>query len=214
MNALPAADGVSSQHSPRYLMTGRELTYDKHVRLEFGAYVQTHEEHSNDMRERTTGAICLGPTGNAQGGHWFMSLATGARISRHHWTELPMPAEAIQRVSQLGCAQNMPPTLTFADRHGHEMPQAVDDIHPEDLPDDSDEESYAPSDSEDDSTIHADTPSDASSDDDSSDDDSDDEDDDNGDEASRHMFLPPPNMDPTEPDDNPGPAPAPAPESP
>eukprot|EP00980_Cylindrotheca_fusiformis_P011485 scaffold2665_cov106-Cylindrotheca_fusiformis.AAC.1 len=38
--------------------------------------------------------------------------------------------------------------------------------------------------------------------------------DDNGDEASRHMFLPPPNMDPTEPDDNPGPAPAPALESP
>eukprot|EP00980_Cylindrotheca_fusiformis_P027522 scaffold20842_cov100-Cylindrotheca_fusiformis.AAC.1 len=96
------------------------------------------------------------------------------------------------------------------------MPQAVADIHPEDLPDDSDEESYAPSDSDDDSTTtHADTPSDASSDDDSSDDDSDDEDhDDNGDEASRHMFLPPPNMDPTEPDDNPGPAPAPALESP
>eukprot|EP00980_Cylindrotheca_fusiformis_P026169 scaffold15484_cov125-Cylindrotheca_fusiformis.AAC.1 len=152
LNALPAADGVSSQHSPRYLMTGRELTYDKHVRLEFGAYVQSHEEHSNDMRERTTGAICLGPT--------------------------------------------------------------VADIHPEDLPDDSDEESYAPSDSDDDSTIHADTPSDASSDDDSSDDDSDDEDDDNGDEASRHMFLPPPTMDPTEPDDHPGPAPAPALESP
>ena len=31
LNALPAKDGVSSTHSPRYLLTGRELEYSLHV---------------------------------------------------------------------------------------------------------------------------------------------------------------------------------------
>ena len=52
--------------------------FDKHAILEFGSYVQTHEEHTNDMSHCTLGAVCLGPTGNRQGGHWFMSLSSGA----------------------------------------------------------------------------------------------------------------------------------------
>jgi hypothetical protein len=72
------------------------------VHLEFGSYVQTHEEHSNDMRPRTFGAICLGPTGNEQGGHYFMSLMTRRRLYREAWTELPMSQEAIKRVNALG----------------------------------------------------------------------------------------------------------------
>ena len=71
LNAFPAANGVSSIHSPHFLLTGWELSFDKHAVLEFGSYVQTHEEPSNGMETRTMGAICLGPTGNAQGGHWF-----------------------------------------------------------------------------------------------------------------------------------------------
>ena len=47
-------------------MTGKELEYAKHVQLEFGEYVQTHEEHTNDMYDQTTGAIFLGPNGNNQ----------------------------------------------------------------------------------------------------------------------------------------------------
>jgi hypothetical protein len=70
------------------------------------------------MRPRTIGAICLGPSGNEQGGHYFMSLATGRRIIHDRWTELPMPKEAITRVNQLGHQPKMPKTLTFADRFG------------------------------------------------------------------------------------------------
>ena len=47
LNALPAKDGVSNNHSPRYLLTGAELNYENHVQIEFGKYVQTHEEHDN-----------------------------------------------------------------------------------------------------------------------------------------------------------------------
>ena len=88
-------DGVSSEHSPRFHLTGYELSYDTHAVLEFGAYVQTHEEHTDDMTQWTMGAICLGPPGNCQGGHWFMSLTSGACITRHQWTPLPMPQDAI-----------------------------------------------------------------------------------------------------------------------
>jgi hypothetical protein len=54
------------------------------------------------MLPRTIGAICLGPSGNEQGGHYFMSLSTGRRLLRDWWTELPMPHDAITRVGALG----------------------------------------------------------------------------------------------------------------
>ena len=115
LNAFPHAGGISDTLSPRYLLTGKHLDYCKHVWLEFGSYVQTHEEHTNDMLPRTIGTICLRPSGNEQGGHYFMSLMTGRHLLRDHWTELPMPHDAIARVGHLGHHQCMPKTLTFAD---------------------------------------------------------------------------------------------------
>jgi hypothetical protein len=115
LNAIPPTDGVSTTLSPRYIMTGQQLDYTKHVRSPLGAYAQVHEEHDNDMRPRTTGAICLGPTGNAQGTHFFLSLATGRLLRRPHWTELPTPADVVDRVSALGRAQGMPCNLSFTD---------------------------------------------------------------------------------------------------
>ena len=115
LNAVPPSDGASDTLSPHYLLTGKHLDYHKHVRLEFGVYVQTHKEHTNDMMPRTIGAICLGPSGNEQGRHYFMSLMTGWCLLCDQWTELPMPQDAIRRVGQLGRDQGMPKSLTFAD---------------------------------------------------------------------------------------------------
>lgn len=81
-NTLPYSR-IPYTMSPRYILIGKHIDYHKHVRLEFGAYVQTHEQHTNDMKARTTGAICLGPPGNNQGGHFFMLLTTGRRLHRH-----------------------------------------------------------------------------------------------------------------------------------
>ena len=99
MNAFPSQNGVSKIHSPRYIVTGKELSYNRHAQIEFGKYAQTHEQHDNTLAPRTMGAICLGPTGNTQGSHWFMSLTTGNKVSRNQWTELPMPDDAVQRVN-------------------------------------------------------------------------------------------------------------------
>ena len=51
LNAFRSRDGISSAHSPRYFMTGFELSFKLHAQIEFGAYVQTHEEHTNDMSQ-------------------------------------------------------------------------------------------------------------------------------------------------------------------
>ena len=163
LNAFPARDGVSSKHSPRYIMTGQELSYTHHVQLEFGEYVQTHEEHNNEMMERTLGAICLGPTGNQQGSHWFLSLSTGARIVRHRWTRLPLPREAIIRVNDFGRLQDMPLPLTFADRHGHELEDRLVEIDDDDT---SDAEYVPEDDSEDDSDTYSYDTNDSDDDDD------------------------------------------------
>ena len=170
LNALPARDGASPIHSPRYILTGRELEYPLHVRLEFGEYVQTHEQHGNRMTDRTVGAICLGPNGNSQGGHYFMCLSTGARITRDRWTDLPMPREVIHRVTELGRQQGMPATLTFADRHGQELEDRLVEVRD----DDSTQEAYDP---------YYDNESTHTGDDDLSYDTSDDEDEDDDDDG-------------------------------
>ena len=90
--------------------------------------MQTHEEHDSDMYERTVGAVCLGPTGNKQGGHYFMSLATRECLVRSRWTPLPMPCEAQSRVNRFGSKQKMPKTLTFGDQHGREIQDNLDEV--------------------------------------------------------------------------------------
>lgn len=73
----------------------------KHCVLPFGVYVQTHEEQDKFMATRTIGAIALRPSENDQGGHYFMSLQSGRRMVRNRWTEVPFPADVIQRVNYM-----------------------------------------------------------------------------------------------------------------
>ena len=74
------------------------------------------------------GAICLGPMGNTQGGHWFFSLTPGCHVVHHHWTALPMPQEVILRISQIGHAQGMPSRITYANRWGDEISDRLEDF--------------------------------------------------------------------------------------
>jgi hypothetical protein len=59
LNTLPPNDGISDNLSLRNIITGLQVDYTKHCRIEFGAYAQTHEKHDNSMTPRTTGAIAL-----------------------------------------------------------------------------------------------------------------------------------------------------------
>ena len=123
LNIYPPTDGVSRSINPRELLTGVKIDYNKHIRAEFGEYVQVHEEHNNSMQPRTTGAIATKPTGNSQGGHWFYSLTTGRMLDQQKWTPLPMPAEVIERMNTL--AKTGQAGLHFTNRHN----EAYSDTH-------------------------------------------------------------------------------------
>jgi Reverse transcriptase (RNA-dependent DNA polymerase) len=125
LNSFPAHDSVSATLSPRSLVHGTHIDFAKHATLEFGTYVQAHDEHDNTMATRTTGAIALRPTGNNQGGYYLYSLSTGKVLNRNHWTVLPMPNDVIARVHVL--ARRAAADLTFADRDGEIIPNEADD---------------------------------------------------------------------------------------
>jgi hypothetical protein len=120
INTFPPKGGVSTNLSPRNIMTGIQFDYLKHCKLQFGSYVQAHQEPgpTNTQAARTVVAICIGPTSNIQGSYKFLNLRTGKRITRRRWTPLPMPQEVIDRVNQLGVADGQPELLTFYDRKG------------------------------------------------------------------------------------------------
>jgi len=80
LNSFPHKDAVHPTLSPRTIMTGQRITYNKHCKVEFGTYVQHKKQ-----KPRTSGAISLRPSGNEQGGHYFSSLHTGNRILRNNW---------------------------------------------------------------------------------------------------------------------------------
>ena len=88
-------------------MSGRNMDCNMHCKLEFGSCVQVHEnnERTNAMRDRTLGAISLGPIENSQGGCEFVNISTGAKLTRRNWTEIPMTTEVIDAVVRLGTKQ-------------------------------------------------------------------------------------------------------------
>jgi hypothetical protein len=75
------------------------------------------------MSARTTGAIALQPTGNAQGGFYFYSLATGRILNRNPWMKLPMPNNIIARVGFMAQnGQNSPPVTARENKTGYPVP--------------------------------------------------------------------------------------------
>jgi hypothetical protein len=80
-----------------------KLDYKKVCQLPFGSYAQVHDDLdiTNTMESRTTRAINLGPTGNIQGTHRFLSLKTGELIVRCKWMELPIPSDVISHSEEL-----------------------------------------------------------------------------------------------------------------
>ena len=110
LNLFPWPAGISDTLSPSTIVTGQPRPDFNSMRLELGSYVQLFDDHdpTNTPHARTLGAIALGPTGNAQGAYHFLSLASGARLSRHRWTELPIPDTAIARVEALALQDGQP----------------------------------------------------------------------------------------------------------
>ena len=80
LNAFPHKNGISTHLSPTTIFTGCKINHNSHCHVKIRTYVQVQNQHSNKMWSRTTGAIALFPTGNQQGGYYFLSIRTGKWI--------------------------------------------------------------------------------------------------------------------------------------
>ena len=136
LNMFLHPNGISQTMSPRTILTGHWIEYTTHCQLEFGEYVQTHEEQDNSMQPRTIGALSLRPTENVQGSYFFFSLTTGRVLNCNQWTRLPMPNEVIDCVHCMACQEKANHSLVFQNRNRELLP---------DQDDDDNDESYSPS---------------------------------------------------------------------
>ena len=77
------------------------------LRIRFGSYVQVWEPstQTNSMKMRRRAAIALGPSSTSTMSYLFMALDTGKIINRAQFTEIPMTAEVIKRVEELGSGE-------------------------------------------------------------------------------------------------------------
>ena len=51
LNIFPPTDEVSTTIIPSKIMTGIQVNYKKHFRIEFVSYIQTHKEHDNGVKQ-------------------------------------------------------------------------------------------------------------------------------------------------------------------
>ena len=116
-NYFPTKGGISNTLSPKTIMSGETLYYKKHLCLQLVQYCQVHEEDypRNIQATRNRGDICLGPSGNLQGGFKFLDLNSVKKIVWRSWDAIPMPDTVISRVNTLG--GNQPGQLTFTYWH-------------------------------------------------------------------------------------------------
>eukprot|EP00957_Ditylum_brightwellii_P093362 7109231-Ditylum_brightwellii.AAC.1 len=87
-----------------------------------------------------------------------MDLNSGAKIIRQLWTELPMPTRVITRINSIRRNQQMPSTITYANRRGDEIVNTIHDYENETDDTDIDDSTYAMDLSEDDEMLEFDDP--------------------------------------------------------
>ena len=93
LNSFPPKSGISNTYSPRTIMVGKALYWNKIFKFDFREYVHLHEDRNvtNTLEKRTQGAICIGPTGNLQGNYNFFLLRSGNNITRGKFIEVSTP---------------------------------------------------------------------------------------------------------------------------
>jgi len=92
--------------SPAERLFNRQIDARFDLKFAFGDYVQvTDEETTNEITERTKGAIALMPAGNREGSWWFYIIQTGGFAIRNKAEKLPMPDEVINILNELAIGE-------------------------------------------------------------------------------------------------------------
>ena len=103
-------------------MSRHKLEAKLHCRSPFGSYCEVHVDPdiTNTLDPRTKWAICMGPTGNLQGSYKFLSLATGTKVTRRKFTEMPITELVIKQVEAMAVKDGAVIGINFKDRKGFE----------------------------------------------------------------------------------------------
>ena len=120
LNYFPVKGGISEYYSPKTILGGTPLDYDKHCVVPLGTYVQANHESqaTNDNTARTINCIYLRPCNNIQGGHELMDLNSGRVITRGgKITEIPITSVVIKAVEAIAEREGFK-SLKFKNRHG------------------------------------------------------------------------------------------------
>ena len=133
LNAFPAKSGISGKLSPREIVTHKKLDYDKHCQVNFGSYVEAHNDPdiTYDMMPRTHESIALGPSGNMQGTQKVFCINTGRVLKWRKITEYPLPTRVITKVNNWGKRSKKEEygnKLAFLNRHKEKYDWDNDEI--------------------------------------------------------------------------------------
>ena len=102
VNGYIHENGISQQYSPREIVLGRAIDFEKDCKATFGAYVEASRDDTvtNTTRDRTHPCIALGPSGNLQGSTKCFDLLTGKVVVRRTVKELPWPDRLLKLVNK------------------------------------------------------------------------------------------------------------------
>ena len=103
MNHFPVKGGISDTIRPETIMTDESLHYKRYIGLQIVQYYQVHGEDTlhNSNHPFTRGAICMGPSGNIQGGFKFMRLRSMKNITSKSCDMILMTDTVIDQVNIL-----------------------------------------------------------------------------------------------------------------
>ena len=135
INTLTVNSGMFCTISTRTLMTGITMDFNKHYKIEFGAYTKATKKTfpQKSTQSPTEPAIYLRPTGNLQCYYWFLNLHTWRRIKHNNFTPLPFLTRVIDHVHALADTNKEKPALDFFELLGNTIPYG-------DTPDDKNED--------------------------------------------------------------------------
>ena len=105
LNVFPRKGGISKTYGPRAILLGTVIDYARHCQLETEQYVEVHEKTDNTMKWRSEPALYLYPSGNAQGGGYYMKISNREHVHRNRFTVIPMPENVVEQVHQLAKRQ-------------------------------------------------------------------------------------------------------------
>jgi hypothetical protein len=103
-------------------MSRHKLDAKLHCRSIFGSCCEVHVDPdiTNTLDPRAKWAICMGLTGNLQGGYKFLSLATGKKVTQRKFTEMPITELVIKQVEEMAVKDGAGIVVNFKDRKGFE----------------------------------------------------------------------------------------------